>query len=270
MQAHILIIEDDADINDIIRARLSKDGHACTQAWSGSEAALRLENSTFDLVITDLMMPGLSGEGIVELIRSRSAATPIIVVSARVTPADKISLLKMGADDYLTKPFDLDELAMRVEVQLRRNRQRALDEAASSGATGAGAGADASTGANAAAAIRAERESAPYARNTAFPSRVITFGRWVIDCDARTLHVDGAPVSLTRIEFNIVELLASHPRKVFTKRELFELAWGEPYSVEDNTVNVHVSRIRSKLKESGTDSYLCTVWGLGFKLSDAS
>lgn len=258
-QASILIVEDDADINNIIAARLAKEGHLCTQAWSGSEAALRLESASFDLVITDLMMPGLTGENIVGLVRARSATTPIIVVSARVTPADRVSLLKLGADDYLTKPFDLDELAMRVEVQLRHRQSfaQAQSTCTASGLQYAGDGAQAGT---------AQASTAQTS-----PGRApLRFGRWLVDRDARTLHVDETPVPLTRIEFNIVELLTSHPRKVFTKRELFELAWGEPYSVEDNTVNVHVSRIRSKLKSTGTDAYISTVWGLGFKLTDAT
>ncbi|MDO4291508.1 MAG: response regulator transcription factor [Eggerthellaceae bacterium] len=295
--ARILIIEDDVDINDIMAARLGKDGHACTQAWSGSEAALRLDTQEFDLIITDLMLPGLAGEGIVELVRSRSAHTPIIVVSARVTPTDKVSLLKLGADDYLTKPFDLDELAMRVEVQLRHRelrREKATRDVGAVDAIGAASSADSAnataagdpniagsadsadgTGGNATrGAIDATSPSpsdpnhagAAFARPAHDTRNVTRFGRWEIDSDARTLSVDGRDISLTRLEFNIVELLVKHPRKVFTKRELFELAWGEPYSVEDNTVNVHVSRIRSKLKDTGTDSYISTVWGLGFKL----
>ena len=96
---------------------------------------------------------------------------------------------------------------------------------------------------------------------------VLRVGAWTVDRAARTLAVDGADVPLTRTEFNIVELLALHPKKVYTKQELFELAWGEPYAAEDSTVSVHVSNIRAKLKPTGTDGYLCTVWGLGFKLA---
>ena len=96
---------------------------------------------------------------------------------------------------------------------------------------------------------------------------VLCVGAWAIDRAARTLTVDGAEVPLTRTEFNIVELLAAHPRKVYTKQELFELAWGEPYAAEDSTVSVHVSNIRAKLKPTGTDGYVQTVWGLGFKLA---
>ena len=96
---------------------------------------------------------------------------------------------------------------------------------------------------------------------------MLQVGAWEVDRTARTLTVGGEDVVLTRIEFNIVELLAAHPKKVYTKQELFELAWGEPYAVEDSVVSVHVSNIRSKLKPSGTDGYIQTVWGLGFKLA---
>ena len=92
-------------------------------------------------------------------------------------------------------------------------------------------------------------------------------GKWTLDRAARTLTVDGTDVPLTRTEFNIVELLAAHPKKVYTKQELFELAWGEPFAADDSTVSVHVSNIRAKLKPTGTEGYIQTVWGLGFKLA---
>ena len=122
--ARVLVIEDDAAINDVVTTRLTRDGHAVTQAFSGSEARLLLggageKDVAFDVVICDLMLPGATGEELVGLIRERDEATPVIVISARTAAADKIDLLHLGADDYLTKPFDLDELAARVEVQLR-------------------------------------------------------------------------------------------------------------------------------------------------------
>ena len=122
--ARILVIEDDVDINDVVAASLRKTGYVCVQAFSGSEARLLLKTAAaegeapFDLVITDLMLPGASGEELVRAIRANSDA-PVIVVSARSDAADKVALLKLGADDYLTKPFDLDELHARVAVQLR-------------------------------------------------------------------------------------------------------------------------------------------------------
>ncbi len=233
--ARVLVVEDDAAINDVVTTRLARDGHAVAQAFSGSEARLLLgeKNAAFDVVVCDLMLPGVTGEELVRLIRSRDAATPIVVISARTTPADKIALLGLGADDYLTKPFDLDELAARVEVQLRHR----------------GMGAPSS-------------------------SESLRYRRWALDPEARTLAVapgdwgePGGDIPLTKTEFNLLEALIRRPNKVFSKAELFELAWGEPFAGDDSTVAVHVSNIRAKLRASGTDDYLKTVWGMGFKLA---
>lgn len=243
MATRVLIIEDDADINQIVATRLERDGYLCTQAFSGSEAKLLLERGLeahaegkamgaafpFDLIISDLMLPGTTGEELVTAIRENGADVPVIVISARTTAADKIDLLRLGADDYLTKPFDLDELAARVEVQLRH---------------------------------RGHTVAASGAKST------LRFREWELDHEARTFTAAGTPVDLTRIEFNIVEMLMRHPKRVFTKQELFEGAWGEPYAADANTVNVHVSNIRTKLKPTGTADYIKTVWGMGFKLVD--
>ena len=231
--ATVLIVEDDAHISGIVADHLGHAGYACTQAFSGTEARLVLEaadarDERFDVVVCDLMLPGLPGEDIVRLIRSADAHTPIVVTSARTSATDKVDLLKLGADDYLAKPFDLDDLLARIEVQLRHRGRVPASQP----------GGD-----------------------------VLRVGAWTVDRAARTLAVDGADVPLTRTEFNIVELLALHPKKVYTKQELFELVWGEPYAAEDSTVSVHVSNIRAKLKPTGTDGYLRTVWGLGFKLA---
>ena len=173
------------------------------------------------------MLPGATGEELVGLIRERDAATPVVVISARSTAADKIGLLGLGADDYLVKPFDLDELAARVAVQLRHRGVTAVASA-----------------------------------------EVLRYRRWTLDSAARTLAVDDVTeVPLTRIEFNILEALVRRPNKVFSKSELFELAWGEPFAGDDSTVAVHVSNIRAKLRATGTDDYLKTVWGMGFKLA---
>ena len=117
----VLVVEDDADINEIVATHLARHGMTCTQAFSGSEARLLVgaDPFAFDVVVSDLMLPGLSGEELVALIRERDAQVPIIVISARTATSDRIDLLKLGADDYLTKPFDLDELVARIEVQLR-------------------------------------------------------------------------------------------------------------------------------------------------------
>ncbi len=247
MPTRVLIVEDDADINQIVATHLARCGFACTQAFSGSEAKLLLADAAnaFDVVLSDLMLPGLSGEELVSLVRARDARVPIIVISARTAASDRVSLLGLGADDYLIKPFDLDELVARIRVQLRH---RGLSTQSGSATGHSAANLGATDGGN----------PAP-----------LHFGAWELDPAARTFTVDGTPVELTRIEFNIVEVLVEHPRRVFSKAELFERAWGEPYTVDDNTVNVHVSNIRTKLKPSGTDSYIKTVWGMGFKLERA-
>lgn len=229
----VLIIEDDADINNIVATHLTRAGYLCTQAFSGTEAQLLLDSGpdvspVADVVICDLMLPGLSGEELVRLIRQNDQETPIIVISARTAASDKVDLLKLGADDYLAKPFDLDELLARVEVQLRHHGRPIAIAAADDG--------------------------------------VLHFRSWALDPQARVFCAEDEQIALTRIEFNIMEILVRHPKRVFTKQELFEQAWGEPYAADDNTVNVHVSNIRSKLKASGTDGYLKTVWGMGFKL----
>lgn len=237
--ADILIIEDDPSINEVVCAHLERRGYRCRQAFSGTEGLMLLREQRPDVVITDLMLPGVPGEEIVRAIRDADSALPIIVISARITAADKIALLSAGADDYLTKPFDLDELQARIEVQRRHRAERAN--------TGTGASAT---------------DAGGY-------QRLLAFRRWELDPDGRVFRVDGEEVALTRTEFNILELLMGRPQKVFTKQELFELAWGEPYSVEDSTVNVHVSNLRRKLKPTGTDGYLQTVWGMGYKLHNA-
>ena len=199
MAANILVVEDDADINEIISTQLSRNGHTCTQAFSGTEALMRLDPNggplPYDLVICDLMLPGATGEQIIDSVRGIDSALPVIVISARTSTADRVELLKLGADDYLTKPFELDELAARVEVSSGIGRSNA-DHA------------------------RKEQNAARESQRHARLSRL----------DARTLltHLLGAgsPLQLTRIEFNLLEAMMRQPRRAFSKQDLFEAAWG--------------------------------------------
>lgn len=230
----ILIVEDDASISDIVCSTLSEEGYECLPAYSGTEARMLIEQGlAFDLAICDLMLPGLPGEEVVALIRSKSTV-PILVTSAKAQVVDRVALLRMGADDYLVKPFDLDELSARVEALLRR----------SATTYGQGNGAF-------------ENEEQP-----------CVFGTWRLFENARRLEANGQQIRLTRTEFDIVAALVRHPQKVFTKRELYEAAWHEEALVEEKAINTHISNIRSKLKATGTDSYIETVWGIGFKLAD--
>lgn len=226
----ILVVEDDAAINDVVCRRLSKMGLNAEPTFSGTEAIRALDANRFDLIITDLMLPGLFGEQVIELIRNRDTLVPIIVLSARTEIGDKVDVLSLGADDYITKPFDLDELSARVQAQLRRLAVMRKDDAS---------------------------ESAPAA---------LTAGKLTIKPEQRKISVGGVEVALTRTEFDLLEVLAQSPKRVFTKQELYEHLWNDTPPADDNTITTHISNLRSKLKSYGADSYIHTVWGIGFKL----
>lgn len=221
----ILIVEDDAENNQMIKEYLEAHGYACSQAFSGSEGKLLFSMEAFDLVLLDLMLPGIAGEELVPLF---SRKTPVIVLSAKGGLDSKVKLLSDGAEDYLCKPFDLPELLVRIQVQLRR--------------------------------------SARDAWNTEQEGTIYRYREWTLNPDTQEMRAAGLPVVLTKHEFLILELLIRNPKRVFSKQMIYEYAWGEEYYAEDKTINVHISNIRGKLKESGTDSYIQTVWGLGFKL----
>ena len=294
----ILVIEDDAAINDVVCSALKGEGYECVPAYSGTEARLLLQVEPlacpFDLVICDLMLPGMSGEEVVAFIRAQSNV-PILVISAKAEVVDRVSLLKQGVDDYLVKPFDLDELAARVEALLRRSgvekashmSERDIDKSCTGGIY---VGED-----NLGEGNQRERATSNYQERMAsnWPEKVannwqeraasnwperttnnqqacaITFGEWLLDEEQRRFEVRGVPVRLTRTEFDIVAALMRYPRKVFTKRELYEAVWHEESFVEEKAINTHISNIRTKLKGTGTESYIETVWGIGFKLSDS-
>ena len=221
---HILIVEDDTDINNSTAEYLRRQGCVCAQAFSGTEGLLLWRDGAFDLILADLMLPGLSGNELIAEVR-KSSAVPIIVLSAKRSLSDKVELLSSGVDDYLTKPYQLEELWARILVQLRH---------ASAAPTGAR----------------------------------LCYRDWVLDLDEMTLTAAGQPVNLTAHEFKIVELLAGRPKRVFTKQQIYEAVWEQDYAVEDKTITVHISNIRAKLRPSGTDGYIQTVWGIGFKLAE--
>lgn len=256
---HILIVEDDADNNTMLKEFLEAHGYICTQAFSGSEAKLLFSMKEFDLILLDLMLPGVTGE---ELIPVFSPKAPVIVISAKSSLDSKVDLLSAGAEDYLCKPFDLPELLVRIQVQLRRQTRKMEHSKNNTMALGHKNGdvdgydeaeplltKDSNTGGN-------EKGYNKY-----------RYREWILDSDAMEMTAAGLPVTLTRHEFLILELLIRNPRRVFPKQMIYEYVWGEEYLAEDKTINVHISNIRSKLKESGTDSYIQTVWGMGFKLN---
>ncbi len=233
----VLIVEDDADLSGIVASYLRLHGYACVQAYSGSEAALRCFGPNgdanggvppFDIIVCDLMLPGLSGEELIAELRSRSRV-PVIVTSAKAALIDKVGLLRMGADDYLVKPVELEELLARIEACLRR--------AAQSGPS-------------------------PHAGEEG-----LSFGRWTLVPTSREFLVDAMPLKLTRTEFDIMELLVRHPGRVFTRSEIANTAHSDGIDRGDKTADAHIANIRGKLRPTGTDSYIATVWGIGFRLA---
>ncbi|MGM0126348.1 hypothetical protein IGI37_003777 [Enterococcus sp. AZ194] len=220
--ATILIVEDDLYINNLMNEALTIEGHRCTQAFSGTEALLLLEKSSFQLIILDLMLPGRRGEELLPILTTQTSA-PIIILSAIEDLSSKVNLLTMGAADYMTKPFDIQELIARINVQLRVPQPMT---------------------------------------NTA------SFESLYIDKDRNSLVVSGTPILLTNQEFKIIELLIGHPSKIFTKQEIYEYAWNEFYIGENKTVNVHISNIRKKIKEQTDETWIKTVWGVGFVLKN--
>lgn len=272
----ILIVEDDASNNQMLKDYLESHGYACTQAYSGSEGKLLFSMAEYDLVLLDLMLPGIPGE---ELVCLFSKKAPVIVLSAKSGTESKVEVLSAGAEDYLCKPFDLPELLVRIQVQLRRSRaagsgpvsnvqSKAASEregensAHEEGVFGQGKAVSGQDG-------DISWESKDFSRTDgAFPmGKTYTYRDWTLTPDTQEMIACGKPVELTRHEFLIMELLIRNPRRVFTKQMIYEYAWGEEYLAEDKTINVHISNIRSKLKKSGTDTYIQTVWGIGFKLS---
>ncbi|MFA1821893.1 response regulator transcription factor [Virgibacillus oceani] len=224
-QPHILIIEDDEHINDVIYNALLQENIMCTQAFSGTEGKMHMESGEYHLIILDLMLPGLSGESFIHELRTElNSDIPVIVLSAKDKLDHKLSLFAMGADDYVTKPFEIEELLARINVHVKR---KVINQSVS-----------------------------------AYKHKNLTLNE-----DTHSIEVNGTALNLTRQEYKIVELLVKNKSRVFTKQDLYELAWEEHYIGEDKTITVHMSNIRNKIKQHDEESYIDTVWGIGFRLS---
>lgn len=226
MQYKILIVEDEADINGLLVKVLKEAKYQTIQAFSGTEAKLLLEKEIPDLILLDLMLPGISGEELLYDIReNKHYNVPVLVISAKDSLGDKVSLLKDGADDYITKPFEPQEVIARVQVALRR--------------------------------VGREKNTPP----------ILTYKNINLYPESRKVVVFGEELVLTAHEYDILYLLMQNPEKVYSRETLYELVWCGGYYGENNTVNVHVSNLRKKLKESDpTAEYVQTVYGIGFKL----
>lgn len=252
-QSKILIVEDDPDINDLLRRILQAAGHEVRQAFSGTEARLYLDQATPDLVLLDLMLPGMTGEELIRHIRQeRASQVPVIVLSAKAALSDKVGLLKTGADDYITKPFEPEEVVARVEAALRRSP-------AFIGCPSAGVLGDAETAGGVGRISGA---------NVPLPAtHVLTCKSLALNPELRVVTVKGKELSLTVKEYEILLLLLQNPGKVFSRESLYELVWHDGYYGSDHTVNVHVSNLRKKIKEHDPQGeYIKSVYGIGFKL----
>lgn len=227
--AKILVCDDDKEIVEAIEIYLTQDGHQVLEAYDGIEAVEILKKESVDLLIMDIMMPRMDGIRATLKIREKHNI-PIIILSAKSEDADRILGLNIGADDYITKPFNPLELVARVKSHLRRYMQL--------GST----------------AIK-ENEA------------IYTVGGLAINDDLKEVTVDGEPVKLTPIEYNILLLLVKHQGKVFSIDQIYENIWNENAVGVDNTVAVHIRHIREKIEINPKEPrYLKVVWGVGYKI----
>lgn len=227
--AKILVCDDDKEIVEAIEIYLTQDGHQVLEAYDGIEAVEILKKESVDLLIMDIMMPRMDGIRATLKIREENNI-PIIILSAKSEDADKILGLNIGADDYITKPFNPLELVARVKSHLRRYMQLGSTTIKESEA-------------------------------------VYTVGGLAINDDLKEVTVDGEPVKLTPIEYNILLLLVKHQGKVFSIDQIYENIWNENAVGVDNTVAVHIRHIREKIELNPKEPrYLKVVWGVGYKI----
>lgn len=232
MNHYILIVEDDNDISHMLKELLQQNGYETAQAFSGTEALLYIEKECPAAMILDLMLPGMSGEELLGKIKKENPQIAVIISSAKDAIQTRISMLRAGADDYITKPFDTEELLARLEAVLRRSGNLTGNDLS-------------------------EKEA----------GRVLRYKDILMEPDTFRIFVSGKEIRLTRREYLILELLMENPGRVFTKSNIYEAVWNEEFLGEDNAVNVHISNIRQKLaKVNEAESYIETVWGIGFKM----
>ena len=224
MAISVLIVEDDPNIRELLQMYLEKDGYAVTLASDGGQGLEKFRAIQPDLVLLDVMMPVMDGWAVCKAIRQESS-TPVIMLTAKGETDDKVTGLKAGADDYVTKPFEMKELLARIEAVLRRS-DRGTEET---------------------------------------KTRRLTFDRLTIDMDAFELTVDGKKVDTPPKEMELLFYLASSPNRVYTRNQLRDEVWGFDYFGDSRTVDVHVKRLREKLEGVSEKWSLKTVWGVGYK-----
>lgn len=226
--AHILLVDDEQEIAQLVRLYLENEGHTVTTLYDGGEAAKAIDQQEFDFAILDVMLPGQDGFSLCARIR-QAHNYPVMMLTARTEDTDKINGLAIGADDYLAKPFNPLELVARVKAQLRRYTR--------------------------------------YNQGQPQPLEQLDIRGLRIDHEKHECFLYDQPVPLTPTEFDILWLLASNRGRVFSAEELFGKVWGEEYLESNNTVMVHIRRLRAKLGENTRKpKFIKTVWGVGYKI----
>lgn len=217
----ILVIEDDRTIRKLLCQILEEQGLAVEEAENGlSGLTIALERD-YRLILMDLMLPLKTGEELLRELRKKKS-TPVIVLSAKNQVHNRIELLRLGADDYITKPFDIDEVVLRVEAVLRRMGKEKSTE--------------------------------------------LTFRNLTLTLESKRVFVCGQEIICTAMEYGILELMLKNPDKIFSKRNLFESVTGENYVKDENTMNVHISNLRKKIRKVDDSEYIETVYGMGYRL----
>ncbi|MSQ19545.1 MAG: response regulator transcription factor [Betaproteobacteria bacterium] len=232
MQRRVLLVEDHSEISDLVRLHLRDLDCSVTVAADGLAGVAEAESKKYDLVILDIMLPGMDGIAILRRLRSKSMVTPVLMLTSKSTELDRVLGLEMGADDYLTKPFSVMELMARVKALFRR-----VDAMASHG----------------------EEAAKP-----------LVFGRLRIDPERRTVTLDQAAVELTAKEFDLLYYFAKNLGRVFTRSQLLDRVWGYTHSGYEHTVNSHINRLRAKIeRDAAHPDYVLTVWGVGYKFTES-
>jgi DNA-binding response OmpR family regulator len=225
-EASILVVEDEPSVAEVVGLYLRRAGYGVRVVADGHAALREIDQQPPTLIVLDLMLPGLDGLAITRHVRERGD-TPIIMLTARSQETDRIAGLEMGADDYVTKPFSPQELVSRVRAVLRRAKPSGAEESI---------------------------------------GRALTFGDLCIDPQTRLVTIHGVEKSLTAKEFDLLWLLARHPRQVFTRDQLLERVWGMAEYIDPGTVTVHVRRLREKIEDDPSNpQHLQTAWGVGYK-----
>ena len=226
----ILLVEDDEAINNMIKKSLIKEGYKVSNVFDGQGALDAWKNEEFKLIILDIMLPNIDGIEVMRRIRLKSMV-PILMVSAKAEECDKVIGLGLGADDYLVKPFSIAELMARVKAQLRRYMY--------------------------------------YNPNEDTTKNIIEYGEIKLDLNNYSIIKKGKTINLRLKEYEIIKLFFENTNKVFTKAQIFNSVWGEEYMGDDNTVMVHIRRVRSKIEDNPDEPKIIeTVWGIGYRLGN--